>query len=250
MRFSTSTFLALVVVLSSGGLVAAQARANTFGFESPTYSLGGLTGQDSWASANDDFVVDNVDSTEGSQSAFSTTGELSIVTRVLDTSFPVGSTIFMSMDVRGSNAWTTLKDASGTRLLEFGFANDHSSGLYHFCDICDEGPVDTGSVPDSDRWVTLWAKFFDGGAGDMRADIGWTELSGTPFVDGLVVANLEARDVPAQLLTLGSWNTGEGRFDNIRIIPEPSTLLLGSLAAVGLLMRRRSLVFKAIPEPY
>jgi hypothetical protein len=223
-------------------LAAAAARADTvIGFESPTYGAGTLTKQDDWAGGTD-FSVINTDASSGLQSvhAAASSGYPSI-DRTLNDTYAIADTFYVSCDVkRGAsviapNAWDT-----GNRLCEFGFDTTWAGGFYVYGGAPGQSTFDGGSttLPNSDRWVTIWGKFYDAGSGNKKADLGWCELNQTPFVDGQLVT-FDCIDKVTTVIGLGTSGGATGAFDNLRVsnspAPEPSAFALLALGATSLL---------------
>ena len=104
----------------------------------------------------------------------------------------------------GEDGFQTIID----KVLEFGFDGGfyaHGANAYTV----------EGSLPDSDRWVTVWCDLYDAGSGNLMADIGWCELNETPFVDGLRISGYDAADRDA--FRLGALTNSGAYVDNISI---------------------------------
>ncbi len=220
-RFSMAVALVLVV--------AGVAQAGFLSFESPSFTVGALDGQGGWTST--DGVVTDADSSEGSQSI--TPGPTGM------TSMNLGKTSFstesyrVSADVRlgGSTLGYLAVSAdsefttAGGKVIEWGW----DGGFY--AHGANQYTVE-GSTPDSDRWVTLWGDFYSVG-GDLRANLGWCELSQTPFVDGVRISNYDCADRDVNYL--GARTSSSAFVDNINApVPEPSAIVLALSGLVGL----------------
>ena len=216
--------------LMVAGLVVAfgmAASADTIiDFEtSEGYTTGPLGGQDEWSlGGGAAATVINTDASSGSQSAAWASGGYFNDSRGLDDTYTVADTVYFSVDVKGGGGGnggtvyaTPRNPENSLPLFEFGFDGTWAGGLY----IAGGpgGTIQTTSFPDSDRWVTLWAKVYDGGSGDVRADVGWCELSQTAFVDGLLLSGYDVNDRIFGAIAM----TGLGKFDNlvVTLVPPP-----------------------------
>jgi hypothetical protein len=221
-------------------LAATAVQADTMcDFESPTYTTGALAGQDGWFTmwGGTQTVIDT-DASQGSQSVLG-----GGAARALNDAYAATDTVYIACDVkRTSSTYLQLYDGSAWnshRLMEFGF----DSSMPGFYAYNSGGAAVEGSTPNTDRWVTIWAKLYDAGSGNVNADVGWCELNQTPFVDGQRISGYDALDYALTTVI----NGGSGGFDNLRVstIPEPSALALLTTSLLGLLAyawRRRRCV--------
>ena len=105
-------------------------------------------------------------------------------------------------------------------VAEFGFSS-FGNGFYAYGGAA--APVKEGSQPDTDRWVTLWADLYLDG-GNLKANLGWCELSQTPFIDGLRIAGYDVNDRDFKYLGMvdQSQTSGYATFDNVAISSPPA----------------------------
>ena len=209
---------------------SAVAQADNFTFESPPYTLGALLGQESWYHVPETAIVTDADASEGSQSAMPE----GLIATTLAATYTPTEAYRVSADIRlggGTKGYIILGGAEGfqtsiDKVLEFGFDGGfyaHGANAYTV----------EGSLPDSDRWVTVWCDLYDAGSGDLMADIGWCEQNETPFVDGLRISGYDAADRDSS--RLGVLTNSGAYVDDISIaVPEPSTLVLLSAVLIGL----------------
>ncbi len=237
---SRSKLCLVSVVVALLAIFALNARADTIiDFETPTYAVGDLTGQDGWADSGvpvySELEVDNTDASSGSQSlqGQGSTTAYSANVRVLNDSYAVGTTSYFSLDIKGET-FVIFRDAADARLFQFGIQPRPDYDFY-----VGGGPggwelnIDPG--PDTARWVTIWAKLYTV-AGNQKADVGWCEVTQQPFVDGLL-SGYDAGDYVFSKVQLANIGT-VARMDNLRVssvIPEPSMLALLATGLLGLL---------------
>jgi hypothetical protein len=231
-------------------LVATAAQADTLiNFESPTYTVGDLHGQDNWVDdwgAGHENVI-NTDASSGLQSVLTVKG--TSADRALNDTYHGTAPLYFSMDLKAPAAAyadgavgleVTLKGSAGRsftdRTIQFGFYSNH---LYAWSENGEVGGA-SGSIPSPNQWVTLWGKFYDAGGGNRKADLGWCALNQTPFVDGQLITGYDAKDYDVSYLLLEMGTdaiTGVG-WDNVRVgstIPEPCAIVLLAMGFTGLL---------------
>lgn len=221
-------------VLALGGAVRADTVVLDANFESPAYALGSLDGQNGWAMwPNNAGTVVDTDASQGTQSLANTVGVPLGFEHALSQTIPVGTAFHFSADVKGKVYVNILAETAS--ITEFGF-DSWTPGFYAWGGT--DGGVQEGSKPDTDRWITVWGKFYDAGGGNKVADLGWCELGQTPFVDGQRVTAYNSKNLDAtKLWIVAGGGAGAVGVDNVHItaVPEPSAIVLLAVSSFSLL---------------
>jgi hypothetical protein len=260
MRFFAVTVLAVL-------LITRGSRADTILFDSggfEAYNIAALNGQFGWVrDSTGNFQVQSVVTNGGTRAASVTGGVTDWAYPVLNYTPSAGEVIRIEADIARTRAATTpsfgysidiYTPGGASRIFRFGLADNGAGGIVPYVSSLFDSTSSTFSPTGVASNVSVGGVVSDNTFQSFRADLNFTTKRVDLFVNGTSVtgsANIPFLDLTAAVLgdadfqvSSNATATDIGYLDNYRVtaisaVPEPSTLLLATLPAAVLALRRR-----------